>query len=1065
MTTEKHNPHDLDAVRRRLGTMRGKNYWRCLEELADSAGFAEVVRREYPAWSPDWSDPITRRRFLTLMGASLALAGAAGCSMSPAPQAKIVPFVRQPEDITPGKPLFYATAMALDGVLTGVLVESHEGRPTKIEGNHLHPASLGATDVFTQASILDLYDPDRSQAVTYLGRVRDVEESISVLGQEMARRGTKMRLRVLSELVNSPTLANQMRRLLEKYPGARWYQYEPVGRENARAGAQLAYGRPLNTYYRLHEQVGGRLIKAEVILSLDADFLSCGPGHLRYVRQFSQGRQARAGVMEMNRLYVVEGTPSNTGAAADHRLALRPSEIENFARAVAAEVANQLRGQAGADVRGLEGLAAPAAPSGHARWIAAVVRDLAAHRGGSLVLAGDQQPPVVHALAHAINLALDNVGRTVVYTEPLTPQLDGQLDRRVAAGTDGLRELTDDLRGGRVDTLLILGGNPVYNAPADLGFGEALEKLPLSVLRLHLASHQDETSAFCQWHLPESHYLEAWGDGRAFDGTVSIQQPLIAPLYASRSATELLEALLGAPTSSGYEIVRAYWQGQHKGGDFEQIWRKALHDGVWAGTAAEPLRTPPAWRLDWASHPPAAQTGGSIEIIFRPDPTLYDGRYANNGWQQELPKPLTRLTWDNAAIMSPATARKLRLPIVNEPGRHGGEHGEAIVDVVRLNYGGREVNAPVWVMPGHPDDAVTLHLGYGRSRAGRVGTNTGVNAYALRTSQAPWFGGGLGVAPLPGESYSLASVQQHHLMEGREIVQAASLKEFLHDPHFANRHEHEGARPTHARQPLTLYHPEEHPYLGYKWGMAIDLTACVGCGACVVACQAENNIPVVGKEQVLRGREMHWLRIDTYYEGNGDDRVPVNPRVYFQPVPCMHCENAPCELVCPVAATVHSDDGLNDMVYNRCVGTRYCSNNCPYKVRRFNFLQFSDYATESLKLLNNPDVTVRSRGVMEKCTYCVQRIREAEIDAKREDRRDPTRPGVAPIHDGEVLTACQAACPANAIVFGDMNDPKSQVTALKAQPHDYALLSELNIRPRTTYLAAVRNPNPELEPA
>jgi molybdopterin-containing oxidoreductase family iron-sulfur binding subunit len=1067
-----HEPRlDLEAVRSRLAAARGKQYWRCLEELADSEGFAEIVRREYPRWASEWTDPISRRRFLGLMGASLALAGLAGCSMRPAPVQKIVPYVRQPEEIVPGKPLFFATAMPLDGLATGVLVESHEGRPTKIEGNPLHPASLGATDVFGQASILDLYDPDRSQTVTYFGRIRDLEDALAAIGLEVGRRGPKMRLRVVSGTVTSPTLADEMRQLLERFEAARWIRYDPVGRENARQGAVLAFGEAVNTYYRFSERIknpsGEESVRAlaRVVLALDADFLACGPGHLRYVREFSDGRRVREGVRAMNRLYVVESTPTTTGAAADHRLPVRAGDIEGFARAVATEVQKQLQAEVGGDaLRALAGLPVAAAPPGQAQWIAALVRDLVQNRGRSAVLAGDGQPPRVHALAHALNRALSNEGKTVFHTPPLEPELDDKLAKRVATGPAALGELADEMRRGQLDMLVILGGNPGYNGPADVRFGETLQRLPLEIPRLHLSSHQDETSQYCQWHIPESHYLEAWGDGRAFDGTVTIQQPLIAPFYASKSAIELVSALLGRPTGAGYEVVRAYWESKHKGGDFESFWRRSLHDGVMPGTRLE-TRRPPDWKLDWSKVPVTPRPAGALEVVFRPDPTIYDGRFANNGWLQELPKPLTRLTWDNAALMSPATATKLGLASVNRFGRHGGEHGEAIVEVVQLFYQGQTLKAPVWVMPGHPDDAITLHLGYGRTRSGRAGTGAGFNVYALRTSRAPWFDSGLAIQPTD-ESYRLASVQQHHLMEGRDIVRASTLREFQKDPHIGGEHRGEGHEAHHERRPLTLYQPEEFPYTGYKWGMAIDLSACVGCGACVVACQAENNIPVVGKEQVLRGREMHWLRIDTYYEGHADDpKVFENPRVYFQPLPCMQCENAPCELVCPVGATVHSDDGLNDMVYNRCVGTRYCSNNCPYKVRRFNFLQFADYATASLKLLNNPEVTVRTRGVMEKCTYCVQRIRAAEIDAKRQDRRDPKRPGVAPIYDGEVLTACQAACPAEAIVFGDLNDPKSRVAHLKAQPHDYTLLDDLNTRPRTTYLAAVKNPNPEIEPA
>jgi molybdopterin-containing oxidoreductase family iron-sulfur binding subunit len=582
---------------------------------------------------------------------------------------------------------------------------------------------------------------------------------------------------------------------------------------------------------------------------------------------------------------------------------------------------------------------------------------------------------------------------------------------------ESLRQLTADMQAGAVTTLLILGGNPVYTAPADVPFAAALNKVPF---RAHLSLYADETSALCHWHLPEAHYLEGWSDARAYDGTVSIQQPLIAPLYGGRTAHELVSALLGEPRSS-HDIVRDYWKGRLRVSDFDAVWRKALHDGVFADSALAAKL--PAFKGNIAA-PPAAQPGW--EIIFRPDPAVWDGRFANNAWLQELPKPLTKLTWDNAALIGPADAEKLG--VKNE-------------DVVELAYASHRLKAPVWISPGQADGAVTLHLGYGRTRAGRAGTGLGVNACALRTAVAPWGGGGLTIAKT-GERYRLASTQGHHTMQGRNLVRTATVEEARKRPDFAREPgDHEiGHEPS--------FYPK-HKYEGYAWGMAIDLNACTGCNACVVACQSENNSPVVGKGEVTVGREMHWIRVDRYYKG-----APEAPETVHQPVLCMQCENAPCEPVCPVGATVHSSEGLNDMVYNRCVGTRYCSNNCPYKVRHFNFLQYQDDQTPSLKLLRNPNVTVRSRGVMEKCTYCVQRINEARIQAKNQDRE---------IRDGEVATACQAVCPSQAIVFGNINDPKSRVSQLKAGPMNYGLLTELNTRPRTTYLARLRNPNPALE--
>jgi Fe-S-cluster-containing dehydrogenase component len=656
-----------------------------------------------------------------------------------------------------------------------------------------------------------------------------------------------------------------------------------------------------------------------------------------------------------------------------------------------------------------------------------VAKDLLAHRGTSLVVAGDHMPAAVHALAHAMNSALGNVSKTVVYTPSVEAEPVNQLN--------SLRELAADMNAGTVDLLLILGGNPVYTAPVDVAFAEAMNKVPL---RIHLSLYEDETSERCHWQIPETHFLEGWSDARAYDGTVSIVQPLIAPLYASKSAHEVLAAMSDRPERSPYDLVREFWKVDPKN---DAAWRRWLHDGILPGTAFAPKHVSLASgfdaRFESAIRNPPSATLKGLEISFRNDPCVLDGRFANNGWLQELPKPITKITWDNAVFLSPATAARLKQSA--SPSAQGGEHGQIVCDVVELRYRGRTVRGAIFPVVGHPDDCVTVHLGYGRTRAGHVGTGAGFNANAIRPADALWSGTGVDVVHT-GDRYSLACTQYHHLMEGRGMVRAVTRDEYVRDP--SSVHEGEETPP----RMLTLY--PEYKYEGYKWGMAIDVNSCIGCNACVVGCQSENNIPVVGKDEVLRGREMHWLRIDTYYRGPAD-----HPDTYFQPVPCMHCENAPCEVVCPVAATVHSDEGLNDMVYNRCVGTRYCSNNCPYKVRRFNFLLYQDWNTPSLKLGRNPDVTVRSRGVMEKCTYCVQRINAAKIDSEKEDRR---------IRDGEIRTACQQACPADAIVFGDLNDPNSRVARLKAEARNYSLLGELNTRPRTTYLAAVRNLNPEI---
>ena len=979
----------------------GKAFWRTLDELADDPSFVERLHNEFPSQVEAITDPTTRRTFMKLMGASLALAGVTACTTQP--EEAIVPYVRQPEGLVPGTPMYYATAMTLGGVATGLLVESHEGRPTKIEGNPQHPSSLGAADVFAQAAILNIYDPDRAKSLTNLGDVSSWPEFILAMKAALAAQQPLQGagIRVLSETVGSPSLGAQIKEFVGRFPGARWHQWEPAGRNNARVGSKLAFGEFVDAQYSID--------KADVILSLDADFLASGPGSLAHARQFASRRRPEE-AERMNRLYVIETMPTSTGSRADHRLALKPSEIPEVARQIAAAV----------------GVGAAGAGSGEAqKWAAAIAKDLQAHRGTGLVIAGEAQPPAVHALAHAMNQALGNVGQTVVYTQTAEVEPVDQ--------AESVKSLVDDMNGGKVDLLVILGGNPVYNAPADLNFAQALGKVQM---RVYLAQFIDETAELCQWQIPEAHFLESWSDARGHDGTASIVQPLIAPLYGGRSAHEVLAVFSDRPERQPYEIVHEFWSQARPSAEFDREWRRWLHDGIIPGTAFEPKTV----TLSAAAvNAPAAEAGSGLEISFRPDPAVWDGRFANNAWLQELPKPITRIVWDNAVMASPATADKLKAG--NSPATRGGEHGTIDSDVVELKYKGRTVKGPIFGVPGHADDCVTVHLGYGRTRAGHVGNGPGFNAYALRTSDGLWSGAGL-EATTTGESFPLACTQYHHLMEGRGMVRAVTKDEFTANPKSV----HEGFE-TPART-ITLY--PDFKYDGYKWGMSIDVNACIGCNACVVACHAENNIAVVGKDQVLRGREMHWIRIDAYHAGNDPNSAD---ETYFQPVPCMQCENAPCEVVCPVGATVHSAEGLNDMVYNRCVGTRYCSNNCPYKVRRFNYLLYSDWNTASYKLGRNPDVSVRSRGVMEKCTYCVQRITVAKIESEKANRR---------IADGEIKTACQQTCPSDAIVFGDLNDPNSRVAQLQARERNYSLLADLNTRPRTQYLAAVRNVNPEL---
>lgn len=1014
---------ELEAVRKKLADAKGPKYWRTLEELADQEAFGELLQREFPRQASEWVDPVSRRSFLKLAGASMALAGLAGCTRQPLEQ--ILPYVRQPEELIPGKPIFYATAMPFHGHALPLLVETHEFRPTKIEGNPLHAASLGATDLFAQASILNLYDPDRSTTLTNMGELRSWGDfAMAVNSRINDKDGLKATqgagLRFLTGAMTSPTFGWQMKAVQQAFPQSKWHRWDPVNRDNMRAGSKLAFGGYYDPVYKFEN--------AAVVVSLDADFLSGEwfPGFVRYSRDFMRGRKLENGD-QMNRLYVAESSPSTTGAKADHRLVLRPSEVETVARALAAKV-------------GVGGAAGSLNPD-QQKFVDAVAADLTEHKGKCLVVPGEFQSPTVYALAHAMNGALGNVGQTVTYIDPV--EVDA-----VEHG-QSIKELIADMNAGKVDTLVIIGGNPVYNAPVDLDFVTAVQK---AKLRIQFSNYKNETTDYMHWHVPEAHYLEAWSDARSYDGTASVIQPMIMPLYDGRNCHEALALFTDQPGTGSHDLVQTYWKSQHPTADFESFWRTSVHDGFVANT------TSPAKQLSAKiGSLPATAAAGEIEVSFRPDPTIYDGSFINNAWLQETPKPLSRNTWDNVAMISPKMAADWKLNQLKDDNDHQSD-AQRIIEIVFPD--GRKVEAPYWPQPGHPDNAVTLFLGYGQSRTGRVGTGTGYNAYKVRPSGTQYIAGGAKIN-VTNRFWDIAVTQGHFSMDDREPVKVADLEEFIRNKNFVheNPEEEPHDKPDHPESlyPDYRYSQGNQYFREYAWGMSIDLNSCVGCQACAVACQAENNISVVGKQQVQRGREMQWIRIDSYYEGD-----PANPSVYFQPVPCMQCEDAPCEPVCPVGATTHSTEGLNDMVYNRCVGTRYCSNNCPYKVRRFNFFLFADYDTPSLKLGRNPDVTVRSRGVMEKCTYCVQRITAARIASEKEDRQ---------IKDGEIKTACQQTCPTGAITFGNINDPSSRVARLKWEngdrygkrnPRDYQLLAELNTRPRTTYVAAVRNPNPKL---
>ena len=970
-----------------IQTNSGRGYWRSLDELAQSSEFQARLDREFPREAAELRDPVTRRSFLKLMGASMALSTLAGCQFAiKQPQEVIVPYVRQPEQVIPGRSLYYATSMTVQGFGIGLLAESHEGRPTKVEGNPDHGASLGGSDAWIQASILTMYDPDRSQQVLNAGKPSTWADAAAALAAAAKSAGSG--IRILSEPNASPSLGAAIAALTSTYAGTKWVQYDPISGDNAIDGATQALGAATNVVYAFN--------KADIVVALDSDFTHSGATAIRYSRDFADKRRITAAKPKMNRLYAAEPTPSHTGTMADHRLAVRAAEIASLTDAIAAGV-------------GVAGVAAPALDEKASAWVKAAVADLKANAGKSIVITGETQSAAQHALVLAINNALGNLGKTVTFTAPVAP---------AATGNAGLKALVDEINAGAVSLLIISDANIVYNAPGDIDVKSALAKVATVV---HHGIYADETSEGAAWHINGAHYLESWGDSRAFDGTAAIQQPLIAPLYEGKTLLEVVAALSGNTSANGHDLVKSYWKTAlgTDGYAFDKEWQIILHDGTVKASAAAPS----AATLGGAIASTATPVVEGLEIIFRADSSLRDGSAANNGWLQEVPKPITKLVWDNAAQVSPATAKSL---------------GVVATDVVELSFQGRTVKAPIWIVPGQADNTVVVHLGFGRTKAGKVGDGVGFNAYTLRGSDNLWHGTGLEVKKTT-ETYKLATTQEHTNLEGRDedIYPTKTLADFLHPEH------HEG----HKKHEIISLFPEYDYSKGYQWGMQIDLNACNGCNACVVACQAENNIPIVGKEQVLVGREMHWIRIDTYFSGDVE-----SPSIYQIPVACMHCEHAPCEIVCPVAATVHDDEGLNSMVYNRCVGTKYCSNNCPYKVRRFNFFQYVDEETPSLKLQRNPDVTVRVRGVMEKCTYCVQRINEARIDADRERRQ---------ITDGQVVSACQQACPSQAIVFGNINDASARVSQLKALESKFTMLDPLNTKPRTSYMIRLTNPNPE----
>ncbi|HLH55462.1 MAG TPA: TAT-variant-translocated molybdopterin oxidoreductase [Verrucomicrobiae bacterium] len=1033
----------------------GRAYWRSLDALAETPEFRLWVEREFPEGASEWTDPVSRRQFTKIMSASFLLAGlglaGGGCRR---PVEKLEPFGKMPENYIHGLPQFYATAMPTQTSAIPLVAKSNDGRPTKLEGNALHPDSNGGTDRYAQATILNLYDPDRATRFLNGGKNAPAEAALDFLAQlsRNAQSNGGQGLSFLADRTSSPSRLRLQKLIQTKLPQSKWYAYEPVDLDLHRRAASQAFGQSVRPYYAFD--------KADVIVSLDCDFLGSEEDSHNHIAKFSSRRGIEKPSDSLNRLYVIESLMTVTGFNADHRLRVAGSAVLQAAAALAAEIIKQ-----GAP-NGLENAGKPAGAD--PAWLSGCAQDLLENRGKSLVVAGHRQPLAVHLLAHAINAALGNVGSTVM----LLPV------EQVAE--QGIVELAQELNAGRVDTLFILGGNPAYNAPADLDWAKTQRKAK-TVARL--GYYEDETSTGCDWHFPAAHFLESWGDARTADGTLVPIQPLIAPLFGGLTDIEILARIAGAAVADPYSIVRETFAGFVGGGDLEASWRKFLHDGFLQNSSSKPVQAQlntGAVSQSLAAMKVEAPTKDKLEVAFHRDYSLDDGRYNNNGWLQELPDPATKLVWDNAVLVSRKTAAEL---------------GVKNSEVVEISVGGRSVRGPIWVQPGLADYTLGLAFGYGRKQTGRVGTGTGFNAYAIRTSQTFGFAPGATLRST-GETYPLSCTQDHWSMEGRPIIREANLEQFRKKPRFAKGMEIEDGEEQRSMYPNPFDQLKEKGL--HQWGMSIDLNRCVGCSACMVACQSENNVPIVGKEQVKRGREMHWLRIDRYYSGRplapkGTEQARVNfletfhreqeqqfedwienPQVVTQPMLCQHCEAAPCENVCPVNATSHDQEGLNVMTYNRCVGTRYCSNNCPYKVRRFNYFDYNkrplkelylgpfghrkDDEWDLIKMIKNPDVSVRMRGVMEKCTYCIQRIEQAKIAQK-------TRAGAS----GDVVvptdsftTACAQACPAGAIVFGNLKDPESRVSKLKQLDRDYSVLELLYTRPRTTYLARIRNPNPKM---
>lgn len=995
-------------------------YWKSLNELAQNKEYKNFVEREFPENATELTDGVSRKGFLRVMGASIALAGFAACRR---PVQKILPYSNQPEDIVPGIPLFYATAMPFQGSLTGLVVENHEGRPTKVEGNDLHPGSWGNTNSYHQATMLEMYDPDRSRFPLRNGEKATSNDFVAFAQEYFADRNK--RVAFISEANSSPTFTALKQGALQKFSNAKWVTYEPFGEDNAIEGNLIAFGSRLRTHYNYSN--------ADVVVSLDDDFLApTHPNNVEYAKQITGRRKVTSTSDSMSRIYSVENGFTLTGSYADNRLRVKASEVEAFANALAGVLSTR--------INGLNAFRSVSNQFTGSEFITALADDLASNIGRSAVSIGLAHSANAHAVVAAINTSLNNNGSSVNYLQ--VPSFDNQNN------TQAFTDVVTELKAGNFDAVVMIGTNPVYSSSFN-NFSDAIKNVDEV---FHLGTYKDESAKSASWHVSRSHFLESWGDGFSFGGARSVIQPQIQPLHDSLSEIEFLNAIVYEEKTSGYDLVQNTFKGYY-GARFENRWKDILHDGIDIRDGYDRANV----RLRAVSPSQTSPVDG-IEVVIRPDASVFDGRFANLGWLQELPDPMTKITWDNVALMSPATAASLG--VENE-------------DLVNVAVNGKSVTIAAWIQPGHADDSITLNVGYGREGIGRVADIGSENSQLLDPSEKY---GGVNVYPLhtalfvsgaiskASGSYKIACVQDHHSLEGRDMYRKATLEKYKDTPDYASfKYVHKYPVPGMKEaaeldedQPISLFDEQTYSADEPQWGMAIDLNSCFGCGVCVIACQSENNIPVIGKREVNRGREMHWIRNDRYYVGDEN-----NPTAVHQPVPCMHCELAPCEQVCPVAATTHSNDGMNQMTYNRCIGTRYCANNCPFKVRRFNFFNYpKEYLTtgedpDIIQMAMNPEVTVRFRGVMEKCTYCVQRVNRAKINTKIET-------GSPKPADGTVVTACQQACPADAIYFGDLTDENSTVAKMKRNERNYLMLEELNVRPRTSYIAKLTNPNPVL---